>query len=223
MFYKCIRNGYVCYSMALSKNTHLIFMSNKLNNKTNSVSTQQLPKILDIQQVAQTKLFKIESMHLAFSNGEERVFERLKEWVPGVVLMVPMIDEETLLLTKEYAAGINEYTLSFPKGRIEYGEDYYQAANRELQEEIKFKSNRMSYIQGVTSAPNYNATQMHIVLAEDLEEAPLEGDEPEPIVVEPWPIEDVAGLLARSDFHEARSIAALFLVKEHLKNRKINE
>lgn len=179
----------------------------------------QGPKITGIRSVAQTQLFKIEAVSLEFSNGEKREFERLKEWAPGVVLMVPMKDSETLLLTKEYAAGVNEYALSFPKGRIEVGEDCYQAANRELQEEISFKSNQMTYIQAMTTSPNYNATLMHVVLAEDLLPSSLQGDEPEPISVIPWSIHDISGLLARSDFHEARSIAALFLVKAHLEKR----
>lgn len=183
------------------------------------MADNKLPKILEIKQVAKTKLFKIESMRLTFSNGVEREYERIKEWEPGVVLMVPMLDKDTLLLTVEYAAGVNQYALSFPKGRIEHGEDCFAAANRELQEEIKYKSNKMSYIHGMTLSPNYNATQMHIVLAESLEQAALEGDEPEPIGIVPWPISDISGLLKRSDFHEARSIAALYLVKQHLDSR----
>lgn len=178
-----------------------------------------LPQIVEIKSVAQTRLFNIETISLAFSNGVKREFERMKEWAPGVVLMVPMLDSQTILLTLEYAAGINDYVLSFPKGRIEQDEDCLTAANRELQEEIKYKSNRLSYLQSITSSPSYSATQMHIVLAEDLEASALVGDEPEPITVVPWRLDDIASLLARADFHEARSIAALFLVKAFLKKR----
>lgn len=194
-------------------------MENKLENLENSKTDLERPQITEIKQVVKTKLFNIEAVSLVFSNGEIREFERFKEWEPGVVLMVPMLDHDTLLLTQEYAAGINDYTLSFPKGRIELGEDCLYAANRELQEEIKYKSNRLSYLQAMTSSPNYSATQMHVVLAEALEPSALEGDEPEPISVIPWSLQEIPSLLARRDFHEARSIAALFLVKEFLNKR----
>lgn len=36
-----------------------------------------LPKILQCQQVAQSKLFRVEQLQLQFSNGEQRTYERL--------------------------------------------------------------------------------------------------------------------------------------------------
>lgn len=176
------------------------------------------PEVVSVQPLVKTKLFNIETVNLVFSNGEKREFERFQTWAPGIVLMIPMLDDETLLLTKEYAAGINDYSLGFPKGRIEPGEDCLQAANRELQEEIKFKANQLSYLQAMSSSPNYSATQMHIVLAQGLEPSDLPGDEPEPIAVIRWSIHELPALVARADFHEARSIAALFLLQMHLQN-----
>jgi ADP-ribose diphosphatase len=37
------------------------------------------------------------------------------------------------------------------------------------------------------------------------------GDEPEPIEVVRWPLQDLEGLLARGDFSEARSLLAIYL------------
>jgi ADP-ribose diphosphatase len=44
----------------------------------------------------------------------------------------------------------------------------------------------------------------------------LEGDEPEPLDVIAWPIKEYQNLLQQKDFTEARSIAALMLVKDYL-------
>jgi ADP-ribose diphosphatase len=54
------------------------------------------------------------------------------------------------------------------------------------------------------------------VLAEDLYPDRLEGDEPEEIEVVPWPLADIASLLQMEDCTEARSIAALYMVRERL-------
>lgn len=53
-------------------------------------------------------------------------------------------------------------------------------------------------------------------LAEGLTPAPLPGDEPEPLEVIHWPLDDLDGLLARDDLTEARSIAALFLARARM-------
>jgi len=59
-----------------------------------------------------------------------------------------------------------------------------------------------------------------VMLASDLYERRLEGDEPEPLIVETHAIDDITGLLARDDFHEGRAIAALFIAREKLRSER---
>jgi ADP-ribose diphosphatase len=51
------------------------------------------------------------------------------------VIVVPMLDAQTALLVREYAAGMHRYELGLVKGRIDAGETPEQAADRELKEE----------------------------------------------------------------------------------------
>ncbi len=60
---------------------------------------------------------------------------------------------------------------------------------------------------------------MRIVVARDLYEQSLEGDEPEPLEVVTWKLSELDALLERDDFIEARCIAALFLAKKWLKEQ----
>ena len=73
------------------------------------------PKILKQELVAESRLFKIESLHLRFTNGNERIYERMLGGHRGAVMLVPLLDDETLLLVREYAAGTHSYELGFPK------------------------------------------------------------------------------------------------------------
>ena len=57
---------------------------------------------------------------------------------------------------------------------------------------------------------------MDIFIASNLYPAQLEGDEPEPLEVVPWPIKEYKALLQKPDFKEARSIAALMLLVDQL-------
>ncbi|KAL8181354.1 UNVERIFIED_CONTAM: hypothetical protein K2H54_000207 [Gekko kuhli] len=79
------------------------------------------PEILKAEIVAESRLFKVESLHLKFSNGEERVYERMRGGNRGAVMVVPLFDAQTLLLVREYAAGTHSYELGFPKGLIRPG------------------------------------------------------------------------------------------------------
>jgi ADP-ribose diphosphatase len=173
------------------------------------------PKILDQRIVASSRLFRVEELDLQFSNGTRTQYERLVSSPYGAVLIIPVMDDGTVLLIREYAAGTGRYELGLPKGRIEQGEDLLEAANREIKEEIGYGARNLTQMTSLTLAPGYLSHTTHIVLAQDLYPEQLEGDEPEPLEVIPWHLSELSELMAQDDLTEARSIAALFLAHNH--------
>lgn len=174
------------------------------------------PEILATATVARTRLFHVESVDLRFANGVEVQYERLRSNPAGAVLVVPMLDDETVLLVREYSAGVDRYELGLPKGRIEPEESLLWAANRELMEEVGYAARSLEHLTSLTLSPSYMSHHTHIVLARQLFPQRAEGDEPEEIEVVPWKLSQLVELLQRDDCTEARSIAALFMVRELL-------
>ena len=148
----------------------------------------QKPTILNVETVAKSRLFNVESVDLEFSNGVRRVYERMRPSSREAVMIVPIVDEH-LILIREYAVGTESYELGFSKGLIDPGETVFEAANRELKEEVGFGAKE------------------------------LEGDEPEPLPQVRWPLAHLMDLLEDPDFNEARNVSALFLVREWLKGQ----
>lgn len=177
-------------------------------------SMREKPKILNTLMVAKTRLFHVEQVDLEFSNGVVTQYERLCSISKGAVLIVPMQTRDTVLLIREYAAGVHRYELALPKGRIEANEDLLDAANRELMEEVGYAARSLRHMTSFTVAPGYFGHVTHIVLAQDLYAQKSEGDEPEEIEVVPWRLSELDALLARDDCTEARSIAALFMARD---------
>lgn len=178
--------------------------------------SRQKPRILAQDIVAQSRLFKIEQVQLQFSNGEERLFERMRGSGRGAVMVVACPDPEHFYLIREYCAGTHDYQLGFPKGLIDPGETALQAADRELKEEAGFGASMLQELRAVALAPGYFNATMQIVLATDLYAERLEGDEPEPLELVLWRWDQLDELLAQADFTEARSVAALFLARKYL-------
>lgn len=174
------------------------------------------PSILQRKIVAESRLFKVEELHLRFDNGELRTYERLVSQGPGAVMVVAINDDSEVVLIREYAGGFHDYCLTLPKGLVEPGEDILAAANRELMEETGYGASRLEPLTQLSLAPNYMGHKMHVVLARDLYECKLEGDEPEPLEVHLHPMSQLNELISRDDFHEGRSVAALFITRERL-------
>ncbi len=177
-----------------------------------------LPSILNKSVIAQTRLFRVEALELQFSNGAKADYERLLSSSAGAVLIVPMLDKHTVLLIREYNAGVHRYELALPKGRVEAQEDYLDAANREIREEIGYAARSLEHLRSVSIAPGYLNHETQIILAQDLYESRLEGDEPEEIEVIPWKLSELDKLLNTGEVSEARSIAALYIVRDKLKD-----
>ncbi len=178
------------------------------------------PKVSNIKNIARTKFFNIQSMDIEFSNGERRQYERLKSPEEGAVLVIPMLDDETVLMIYEYSGGTDRYELALTKGKIDAGESPLEAANRELIEEIGYGAKKLSFVKTMTLAPGYQSNVTHIVLAQDLYQDSAEGDEPEPLEVVAHKLSDLEQLVYNEDLTEARTIAALYMAKEIIKNQQ---
>ncbi|GEM75858.1 ADP compounds hydrolase NudE [Vibrio sagamiensis] len=179
------------------------------------MSKRTPPTILSCQTVAQSKLFRVESLDLRFSNGEQRTYERMKPSGRDAVMVVPVTEQGDLLLIREYAAGTECYELGFPKGLIDSGETAQQAANRELKEEIGFGARNLIPLKQVIIAPSHFSSKMTLFLGQDLYPEQQQGDEPEPLEIVRWPLNQAEALLSHLDFREARSITALLLALKH--------
>jgi ADP-ribose diphosphatase len=172
-------------------------------------------RILTAEQVANDVL-SIEEMDLRFSNGAQRRYRRIKGQGRGAVLIVPLLDDSTVLLICEYSAGVHRYELQLPKGRVEADESILEAANRELKEEIGKGARELRHVNSLTVLPGFMGHRTEIVLARDLYDEKLPGDEPEEMEVVAWPLNDLLTLANRDDCTEARSIAALYFIRDLL-------
>ena len=182
---------------------------------------RQKPTVLAREIVASSRLFRVEEVQLRFSNGVERTYERLvgRGAGYGAVMIVAMIDEDHALLVEEYCGGTDEYEFSLPKGLIEPGEDVLAAADRELKEEAGYGARQLEHITELSLSPGYMSQKIQVVLATDLYEERLEGDEPEPMRVDRVNLRELSMLVQNEQFSEGRALAALYLVRDLLTQR----
>ncbi|MEP7042212.1 MAG: ADP compounds hydrolase NudE [Dokdonella sp.] len=166
-----------------------------------------------------SRFLRAEQVDLEFSNGQKRTFERLRSSGLGAVIIVPMQDEDTVLLVREYAVGVDRYELGLPKGRLDRDETVEQGADRELKEEVGFGARELHILGRLSLSPAYMTAMTHVVLARDLYPQRLPGDEPEELEVVPWKLSELHRLLLLPDVTEGRSIAALFIAREYLAGR----
>ena len=136
-----------------------------------------MPKILKKKSIFKSKLFNIKQADIQFKDKILQ-YEIVSGNGNGAILVVPTIGNEIIFI-KEYAAAVDDYMITFPKGKIDKNETIYEAANRELQEEIGYKASNIKFIKKIYLAPGYIDHITYVMLADGLQPSNLLGDEPE--------------------------------------------
>lgn len=179
---------------------------------------KQLPLVENRREHQASKIFRIESMDLTFSNGQKAVYERIMGG-RGAVMAVPF-DGSNFYMTVEYCGGVMSYQLGLVKGKIDAGETPEQAVVRELSEEIGYSASKITLLKKeMTVAPGMLSLKMYPFLCEDLFLCKTDsGDEPEPIDLVKLSPTEVQDLIfdPQSVLTEGRTIAALALSLRHL-------
>lgn len=107
-------------------------------------------------------------------NGKPATREYLKH--PGAVAALPLLDDGTALLVKQFRYPTGEVILEIPAGKLEAGEDPEACINRELAEEIGYQPQKLIHLASVWTTPGFTNEIIHLYLATQLEAAPLERD-----------------------------------------------
>ena len=131
-------------------------------------------------------------------------------------LILPLTAAGEVIFILEPAPAQQQDVLLLPGGTVDPGEEPAAAANRELQEEIGFKAQRLDLLGLVRPWSKYLTTLSHLYLARDLVPATLTGDENYAIRTERAPLASFETLIASGRLQDARVISALFLTREFL-------
>ena len=172
-----------------------------------------MPKILKQKSIFKSKLFDIKQADIEF-NGTTMKYEIISGTGSGAVMVVPFIENDIIFI-KEYAAAIDDYMITFPKGKIDKGETIEEAANRELQEEVGYKSKDIKLIKKLYLAPGYIDHMTYVMVAKELSVSSLHGDEPEELEVIRVHRDDVINFLDKNEIIDSRVHAALNIIENH--------
>jgi ADP-ribose pyrophosphatase len=135
------------------------------------------------------------------------------------IAVIPVDKDSNILLVKQFRKPVEKELLEIPAGGIEPGEDPEDAVQRELREEIGYKSSKLEALGGFYSVPGYSSEYLYIFLAEDLVPSRLQGEDTDEIDVVRMPLEEVVRLIGSGEICDGKSLAAMFLLNERRKRK----
>ncbi len=128
------------------------------------------------------------------------------------VLMIPLTEDGRVIFIREPAPAFGrESPLLLPGGMAEADEDLALTANRELQEEIGYRADRLDFLLEMRPWSKYLRVTSHVFVALGLQASKLDGDEGYMIGLESHPLNALDNLILSGALRDARVIAALLL------------
>ncbi len=136
----------------------------------------------------------------------------------GAVCVVPMADEKTILMVRQFRLPAGKVLLEIPAGGIEPGEDPQEAARRELAEEIQKSPDLLIPLFTAYLAPGYSSELMYGYLALGLTDADGHTDHDEFVETVPMTFDEAFAAIESGDIADAKTICGVTLAARHLKD-----
>lgn len=162
----------------------------------------------------QGRAFKVRRDYLKTPAGRETSLEIVDHG--GSVAILPLDEENNLLFVRQYRHAVREDLLELPAGTRNGDEPFEECAARELREETGMEAGKLRKVGEFYLAPGYSTELMAIFLATELKENPLQADDDEFLNVEKIPLKKALEMAEHGDIPDAKSLAALLLVRPHL-------
>jgi ADP-ribose pyrophosphatase len=168
-----------------------------------------------VRVVHQGRIFTVQVESITLPNGHALEAEIIRH--PGSVVIVPLMDDGTVVLVRQYRHALGRHVWELPAGSLKTGEDVESAAVRECHEEIGLIPGRLDYLGAYYPTPGYCDECMHFYRATGLRrphdgDAAAHPDEDEDIETGPFDRDAIRSMMASGEIVDLKTIGGLALL-----------
>jgi ADP-ribose pyrophosphatase len=129
---------------------------------------------------------------------------------PGAVLILALLDAQTLIMERQYRYPGQNHFIELPAGKKEPGEDALLTAQRELEEETGYRARSWQKLTTTHSSIGYSTEHIDYFIARDLTHVGAKLDEGEFLEVMSVKISDAMDWIKQGKITDIKTIAGLF-------------
>ncbi len=142
---------------------------------------------------------------------------------PGAAAVVPLKDDRTVILIRQYRHATGGYLYEIPAGKLHPGEDPHDCAARELEEEIGYQAGQLDHVTSAYTTPGFTDEVIHIYKATQLRPGKQNLGKDEVLAIAEFPLEKTITLIRDGVIQDAKTIVGLQCVYLQLLGETIGE
>jgi 8-oxo-dGTP pyrophosphatase MutT (NUDIX family)/uncharacterized phage-like protein YoqJ len=181
--------------------------------RTRSISPKQELAIAQ-QTVYQGSTLVVNQYHVKMPDGKEVIRDVVVR--PESLLILPVGQQDIVLLIQEYDFGAGVWQLTLPGGKVESSssESLDEQAQKELRQEIGYRAGRLENLIDLYSHPGYISHRVHVFIAYDLEWDPLRPEMHEEIQVQTYTLEEALAATFVDHYCDPEAALVLWLYSQ---------
>ena len=151
---------------------------------------------------------------VVLQNGEHTLREVVSH--PGGVTIIPIDDDGYVYCVRQFRYPMSEHLLEVPAGKLEYGEEPFLCAGRELSEETGITASEYIDLGKIYPSPGFCKEILYIYMARGLSFGIPHPDHNEFLDVEKIHIDELFKRVMSNEITDAKTVIAILKAKNIL-------
>src|SRR6266852_2149735 len=164
------------------------------------MTSTHCPQILDSKEIFHGRVFDVTVDTI---READKTYQRETVHHPGSAVIVPVFEDGTLALVRQYRHPAVRYLLEVPAGTLKRGEVPEEGAARELEEELGFGAGRLEKLSEFFVSPGFCEEKMWVYLATDLTETKQQLEADEILEVVRVPFSQASSMITTGEIQDA--------------------
>ena len=134
-----------------------------------------------------------------------------REWIkhPGAVCCIPILPDGKIALIKQYRYAVKKEMIEIPAGKLDQNEIPEKCAIRELEEEIGYKADKLTFLTNIHPAIGFTDEKMWLYLAENLVKTKQSLDSDEFLSLFPTKLEEAVEMVWEGEITDVKTIIGI--------------
>ena len=172
------------------------------------MAVPEQPRILESVEIFHGRVFDVTVDTI---REGETTYQREVVHHPGSAVIVPVFEDGSVALVRQYRHPAVRYLLEAPAGTLNRGERPDEGAARELEEELGFVAGRLEKLSEFFVTPGFCGEKMWLYLATELTETKQQLEDDELLDVIRLPFSQALEMITAGEIEDAKTIIGLML------------
>ena len=168
--------------------------------------------MLESKLVYKGGFFDVYKDRIRLPDGGEATREYIRH--PGAVVILPLFEDKTVLVERQFRYPLHRVFIEFPAGKIDRGEDRLASAMRELEEETGYTAADWRYVTTIHNAIGYSDEQLFVYLAQGLKAGTAHCDEEEFIQTYRMPLDELMQWVKEGKVSDVKTVIGTFWLEK---------